>query len=120
MYLHALATALPSASFTQSECWNMFERSAARDRLSRRSALLLQAVLQRDNGIATRHFALPDIETGSREYYTLAGYLLSINGSIPKTGDKIVAGNYLCEIMDMDGHRIDKVLIISQVPSSAE
>ena len=63
MYLHALATALPPASFTQSECWNMFERSAARDRLSRRSALLLQAILQRDNGIATRHFALPDIES---------------------------------------------------------
>jgi len=65
-------------------------------------------------------FALPDLDTGSREYYTLAGYLLSINGSIPKTGDKIIAGNYTCEIMDMDGHRIDKVLIVSQTPSAAE
>ena len=65
-------------------------------------------------------FALPDIESGSREYYTLAGYLLSINGSIPKTGDKIITGNYSCEIMDMDGHRIDKVLIVSKAPVSME
>lgn len=51
----------------------------------------------------------PD-ETGSN-YYTLAGYLLAINGSIPNTGDLISAGNYRFEIVDMDGHRIDKVLI---------
>ncbi len=56
-------------------------------------------------------FTIPDAENGSHEYYTLAGYLLSINGSIPKTGDKIQAGKYLCEIVDMDGHRIDKVLV---------
>lgn len=57
------------------------------------------------------HFILPDAMSGSHEYYTLAGYLLSIKGSIPKTGDRITAGNYICEIVDMDGHRIDKVLV---------
>ena len=56
-------------------------------------------------------FALPDTEKGSHDYYTLAGYLLALNGSIPKTGDRIRAGDYTCEIVDMDGHRIDKVLI---------
>lgn len=56
-------------------------------------------------------FALPDTEKGSHDYYTLAGYLLAVNGSIPKTGDCIRAGDYMCEIVDMDGHRIDKVLI---------
>lgn len=45
------------------------------------------------------------------EYYTLAGYLLSINGSIPKTGDILRAGGWNYEIVDMDGHRIDKVLV---------
>jgi len=62
MYLHALATAVPPASFTQAECWGMFERSEARQRLSRRSGLILQAILRHDSGISTRHFALPDIE----------------------------------------------------------
>ncbi len=62
MYLHALATALPSAKFSQDECWAMFERSEARQRLSRRSALILQAILRHDSGISTRHFAVPDLE----------------------------------------------------------
>ena len=56
-------------------------------------------------------FSLPAAENENTEFYTLAGYLLSINGSIPKTGDRIVAGGYSCEIVDMDGHRIDKVLV---------
>ncbi len=54
-------------------------------------------------------FALPD--TDAADYYTLAGYLLAVNGSIPKTGERIEAGDYLCEIVDMDGHRIDKILV---------
>lgn len=57
------------------------------------------------------HFDLPDTGNGAHEYYTLAGYLLAVNGSIPKTGDRIEAGGYRCEIVDMDGHRIDKVLV---------
>ena len=62
MYLHALATALPSAVFTQSECWDILQLSETRQRLNRRSVLTLQAILRHDSGIATRHFALPDIE----------------------------------------------------------
>jgi len=62
MYLHALATALPPAAFTQAECWNIVQRSEARQRLNRRSVLTLQTILRHDSGIATRHFAMPDIE----------------------------------------------------------
>jgi alkylresorcinol/alkylpyrone synthase len=62
MYLHALATALPPAAFTQAECWNIVQRSEARQRLNRRSVLTLQAILRHDSGISTRHFAMPDIE----------------------------------------------------------
>ena len=38
------------------------QRSEARQRLSRRSLLTLRSILRHDNGIATRHFAVPDIE----------------------------------------------------------
>jgi len=55
--------------------------------------------------------ALPEADAHNREYYTLAGYLLSRNGSIPRTGDRIRAGEFVCEIVDMDGHRIDKALV---------
>lgn len=66
----------------------------------------------------TELFDFPDAKENGHEYYTLAGYLLSLNGSIPKTGDKIIANSYHFEIVDMDAHRIDKVLITSEQDAS--
>ncbi len=62
MYLHALATAVPDAVLTQPECWEIVRRSPVRARLKKRSLLILQSILKGDHGIATRHFALPDVE----------------------------------------------------------
>ena len=44
-------------------------------------------------------------------YRTLAGMILAHMGRIPKVGDKVTIGNFVFEIVDMDGRRIDKVLI---------
>jgi len=62
MFLHALATAVPAARFTQAECWEVTQRSGVRRRLHRRSGLVLHSILRGDHGIATRHFAVPQIE----------------------------------------------------------
>ena len=62
MYLHALTTAVPDAAYTQAQCWELVERSQARDRIHRRSRLILHSILCGDHGIARRHFAVPDIE----------------------------------------------------------
>jgi len=62
MYLHALATAVPPASYTQPQCWEIVERSPVRARLKKRSMLILHTILRGDHGIARRHFALPEIE----------------------------------------------------------
>jgi alkylresorcinol/alkylpyrone synthase len=63
MYLHALATAVPEATYTQDECWEIASRSTyARENLSRRSQLILRTILRGDSGIATRHFALPELD----------------------------------------------------------
>lgn len=62
MYLHALATAVPSRAFTQQECWALAERSPRLRELNRRSQLTLRAILRGDSGVTTRHFALPEIE----------------------------------------------------------
>jgi alkylresorcinol/alkylpyrone synthase len=62
MYLHALATAVPPARYTQAECWDIVQRSPARARLAKRSRLILHSILTHDHGIATRHFAMPEIE----------------------------------------------------------
>ncbi|HEY1791916.1 MAG TPA: 3-oxoacyl-[acyl-carrier-protein] synthase III C-terminal domain-containing protein [Opitutaceae bacterium] len=61
MFLHALATAVPPASFTQSDCWDIVQASGVRSRLHRRSMLTLHSILRSDSGIGTRHFAMPDI-----------------------------------------------------------
>ncbi len=62
MYLHALATALPPDSYTQSDCWGIVERSSVRSRLTKRSRLILHSILRGDHGIARRHFASAQIE----------------------------------------------------------
>jgi len=46
-----------------------------------------------------------------RNYTTIAGLALNHLGRVPKTGDKIVIGRYTLEVIDMDGRRIDKVLV---------
>lgn len=62
MFLHALATAVPPAAYTQADCWEIAQRSPLRQRLKRRSLLILQSILRGDHGIAQRHFALPEID----------------------------------------------------------
>ncbi len=62
MFLQALSTAVPPAAYTQAECWEIVQRSDVRSRLTRRSRLILHNLLSVDHGIATRHFALPDVE----------------------------------------------------------
>ena len=48
-------------------------------------------------------------ETG---YATVAGYFLGKLDRLPKVGDRIEAEHFAGEVLDMDGNRIDKVLII--------
>ena len=43
---------------------------------------------------------------------TLAGCILQELERIPKTGDKLSWRGFEIEVMDMDGHRIDKVMVI--------
>jgi putative hemolysin len=46
-----------------------------------------------------------------QEFDTLAGFILDELKEIPKTGDTFYWRGYEFEIIDMDGHRIDKVLV---------
>lgn len=62
MFLQSIATATPSHRFTQSECWAAIEASRRSESLKNRSLSILKKVLLSDNGIATRHFALHDLE----------------------------------------------------------
>ncbi len=48
---------------------------------------------------------------GEHGFDTLAGFVLHELERIPKTGDKLSWKGFALEIIDMDGHRIDKVLV---------
>ncbi|HEX7844700.1 MAG TPA: hemolysin family protein [Chitinophagaceae bacterium] len=48
---------------------------------------------------------------GEHDFDTLAGFILHQLERIPKTGDKLDWKGFSIEIMDMDGHRIDKILV---------
>ena len=52
-------------------------------------------------------------------YYTLAGLVLARLGEVPATGQQFVWGGYRFEVVDMDGRRIDKVLV-SREPATSD
>lgn len=58
--------------------------------------------------------SLPD----EGEYETLNGMLMQVMGKVPSTGEKVTVADWLLEIVDMDGLRVDKVLA-SQIKASA-
>lgn len=48
---------------------------------------------------------------GRAAYHTLAGFLLFRLGRIPKPAEKLECSGWVFEIVDLDGQRIDKVLV---------
>jgi putative hemolysin len=53
--------------------------------------------------------SLAEEETGN--YHTLAGFLITFLKYIPKAGDRFEWDGLRFEVVDMDGTRVDKVLI---------
>jgi len=53
---------------------------------------------------------LPGEKTGT--FHTVGGFVTSKIGRIPITGDNFELGGYKLEVMDMDGNRVDKVLVV--------
>jgi putative hemolysin len=45
------------------------------------------------------------------DFHTLGGYLMAQLNRVPMVADRITAGNYRFEIVDMDGRRVDRVLV---------
>jgi putative hemolysin len=78
-----------------------------------------------DGGVALDRFrdllgtdlCFPKEEAGA--YHTLAGFMLYQLGYIPRTSDTVQWGEYRFEVVDMDGNRIDR-LLVTHVPASVE
>jgi putative hemolysin len=82
-------------------------------------------VMQRADGtwLVDGHLPIEELQRrlnrrdlAGRDYHTVAGFVLSRLGRIPKAGDVLSWRDLRIEIMDMDGMRIDKVLV---APSGA-
>jgi len=57
-------------------------------------------------------------EDEERDYHTLAGFIMTHLGRIPVTGEKFTWDRFEFEIVDMDGNRIDKILLKELPPAS--
>jgi putative hemolysin len=76
-------------------------------------SLLMDGMLATDEvKLALGLDSLPD--EGS--YHTLAGFILTRLGRVPQEGEAAAYGGWCFEVVDMDGRRIDKVLVRRATP----
>jgi len=61
MYLQTLSNKVPPVSYTQNKLWQLYKDSDARKQLKARSVWIIDKVLNGDNGIEKRHFALDTV-----------------------------------------------------------
>lgn len=81
-----------------------------------------EKIVERDNGTFlidgrtplfefNKYFSKEIIELNHSQYTTIAGFMMDQLKAMPKAGDSFFYDNYKFEIMDIDGRRIDKVLL---------
>ena len=82
-----------------------------------------QEMVQREDGswlvdgkVATHEFkekfeikSLPDEDDGY--YQTVGGFVMAMLGRVPRAGDTFDWNDWRVEVMDMDGRRVDKILL---------
>ena len=84
-------------------------------------------VVQRDDGsllvdasLSMEEFReildLEDRRHELREYRTLGGFVFTTLGRVPRPGEHFDANGYRVEVVDMDGNRVDKVLLTPLKP----
>ena len=87
-------------------------------------------VFRREDGsyLVEAQIELKDLEreiratglSADQSFTTLAGLILERLGRLPRTGDVIEVGRWRVEVLDLDRHRIDKVLMTALPPDPAE
>jgi putative hemolysin len=63
---------------------------------------------------AAKLLSLPGLASEHDGYHTLAGFVLSLAGELPRTGESFVYQGLRFKVVDMDGNRIDKLLISAE------
>jgi putative hemolysin len=60
-----------------------------------------------------------DVELPNADFTTLAGLIMAQLNRIPHVGDTMTLGEFTLEVIDMDGRRVDKVLIQQRPPAAS-
>jgi putative hemolysin len=53
-----------------------------------------------------------------RDYETFAGFIVKQLGRVPHEGESFQCHGFLVEVIDMDGHRVDKLLLMPLEPAN--
>ncbi len=62
-----------------------------------------------------QYFEIEDVAPEDRSgFHTMGGFILHLTKQIPKTGERFEWKNFLFEVVDMDGNRIDKIMMTIQ------
>ncbi|MDB4698507.1 hypothetical protein OAF02_03960 [Akkermansiaceae bacterium] len=92
MFLEALASAFPSNTYTQKECFEFTQTTSSYQSLSKRGQVIMERVLLGDSGIKRRHFCTDNpaamFNVGAQklnEYFEREAPALSI-AALKKTG----------------------------------
>ena len=75
---------------------------------------LVEGFAPMDEVTSRFEMSIPEGENGA--YHTLAGFVMARLGHIPRCADNFEFNGLRFEVMDMDGRRVDKVLV-TRVPS---
>ena len=62
--------------------------------------------------------AFPGEDEG--QYHTIAGLIMYVLNRIPSTGDYVELGDLRYEVVDMDGNRVDKVMVARRSPAPSK
>ncbi len=92
------------------------ERAKPEARKREDGSWLIDAMIE----VAAVGQALPGFKFGGEaytEYQTLAGFVVKTLGHVPKEGETFETQGYVFEVLDMDRHRVDKVLVIPVKPA---
>lgn len=73
---------------------------------------LVDAMMNFDDFTQAIGLRVPDAE----EHATVAGFVIARLGRLPRVTDQVEANGHRFEIVDMDGRRIDKVLVSKVAP----
>jgi putative hemolysin len=55
---------------------------------------------------------LPQLTGEDTDFHTLGGYLMARLNRVPMVADRVIAGGYRFEVVEMDGRRVDRVMVV--------